>query len=239
MWDAQFQTLSDHFRVIRYDLRGYGRSSLPAGAYTPVEDLRAVLDFLGVENAALVCASFGSSGALELAVLDPTRVDALAICPPGIFVEARSEELGRYDEAEDEALDRGDVDAAVELNLQVWVAGPSRTLDDVDRAVVERVREMQRRAFEVQLPAFAGDDQPSARWLLERPWAGHLGSVECPTLVIVGEHDVGDILSSADLLVSLVPDVRSVVLPDAAHMVAMEEPDEVTAAIAELLGGIL
>jgi 3-oxoadipate enol-lactonase len=239
MWDEQFSALAGRYRVVRYDQRGYGRSLLPGGSYAPVEDLGGLLDMLEVERAALVCASFGSSPALELAILDPTRVDALGIAPPGGLGDRPSEELGRFDEAEEEALDRGDVEAAVELNLDVWVAGRSRTLADVDSAVVERAREMQRRAFEIQLPAFEGDEPPSARWLLERPWAGHLTDVECPTLVLVGEHDVGDILESADLLELLVPDVRKAVLPDAAHMVAMEKPAEVTAALEDFLRGIL
>jgi pimeloyl-ACP methyl ester carboxylesterase len=239
MWDAQFEALAGRYRAIRYDLRGYGRSTLPAGPYAPVEDLRAVVDSLDVEHAAIVCASFGSSIALEFAILDPARVDALVVCPPGVIAGEHSERLARFDEAEDEALARGDVERAVEINLEVWVAGPARTLADVDPDVVARVREMQRLAFEIQLPMLSSDEPPSARWLLERPWAGHLGDVGCPTLVIAGEEDVEDILRAADLLVSLVPDVRSLVLLDAAHMVAMERSAEVTSAVLDFLGAIL
>ncbi len=67
MWDAQWPIARDAFRSVRYDLRGYGRTGLPAGPYAHHDDLRTVLDTLGIPSAVLVAASMAGDIALALA----------------------------------------------------------------------------------------------------------------------------------------------------------------------------
>lgn len=91
MWDAQAQTFTRGFRVIRYDLRGHGRSTARLGPFDLVDDLRRVLDHLGVEHARLVGVSMGSGVALDAAFKMPERVDRIALVsfsgsPPGVPV---------------------------------------------------------------------------------------------------------------------------------------------------------
>jgi pimeloyl-ACP methyl ester carboxylesterase len=85
---------------------------------------------------------------------------------------------------------------------------------------------MQRRAFEVQLEAFAGDEQPGPQRRLDPPAIERLEEVRVPTLVVVGDADVQDVLERAGILASRIPDARKVVLPDVAHMVNLERPRE-------------
>src|ERR1044072_506255 len=59
LWDDQMRPLAEHFRVVRYDLRGFGKSAAPTGQYWPTEDLRALLDFLKIEKDTVVGLSLG------------------------------------------------------------------------------------------------------------------------------------------------------------------------------------
>ncbi|HEU4884342.1 MAG TPA: alpha/beta fold hydrolase [Longimicrobium sp.] len=89
MWDAQARTFTRGFRVIRFDLRGHGRSTARLGPFSLVDDLRRVLDHLQVEHARLVGVSMGSGVALDAAFQIPDRVDRIVLVsyagsPPGV-----------------------------------------------------------------------------------------------------------------------------------------------------------
>ncbi len=226
VWDPQWEAFAARYRVLRYDLRGFGRSSLPGGAYADVDDLRALLRAVGIERTALVAASMGSRVAFELALTDPGRVAALVIAPPGGYGAAESEEVRRYAEAEDEALNRGDVDAAVELNVDFWAAGPRRTLADVEPEVARRVAEMQRQAFEIQLPADAAEDAPQAERPFPEALSDRLAEVRSPTLVIVGDEDASVITETADRIAAEVTGAEVVELHGTAHLPNLERPEE-------------
>ncbi|MEQ4723621.1 alpha/beta fold hydrolase [Nonomuraea sp. B19D2] len=84
LWEHQFQALSEHHRVIRYDARGHGRSGDAEGEVCHHEDLLAVMDVLGVERAALAGSSMGGAYATEAALAAPSRVVALALIGSGL-----------------------------------------------------------------------------------------------------------------------------------------------------------
>src|SRR6266508_3963747 len=110
MWDEQVAAFSDAFRVVRYDIAGYGRSPLRGGPFSHWRDLVALLDELGIEQAALVGNSFGGRIALDVAIAAPERVSALVLVAPGLGGWDWSAEMRRFDELEDEALEAGDLD---------------------------------------------------------------------------------------------------------------------------------
>jgi 3-oxoadipate enol-lactonase len=121
-----------------------------------------------------------------------------------------------------EALDRGDLDAAVEVNLRAWVDGPSRPADAVDPAMRAFVGEMQRDAFE--LPEWDSDGAPETE--LEPPAHARLTEVACPTLVVVGEADQAATRDAAHRLATEIPGAGYVSVPDVAHMLTLERPRE-------------
>jgi len=89
MWDPQVSPLARSFRLIRYDARGHGRSSAPRGPYSTVEDLRRLLDHLGIPRASLVGISMGAGVTLNFATTYPQRVRQLVLVstsgpPPGV-----------------------------------------------------------------------------------------------------------------------------------------------------------
>jgi 3-oxoadipate enol-lactonase len=238
MWDVEFPALAERYRVLRFDLLGYGRSDLPPGPFSLVDDVATLLDEAGLERAALVGLSGGAALALDFALAEPERVIGLVLAAPAIGGLDWSEEVQRFGEREDELLDAGELDGAVELNLRLWVDGPQRGPDAVDPAVRAKVGEMQRRAFEIQLGAFARDEQPGPSKRLDPPAIERLEEVRVPTLVIVGDADVQDVLERAEILASRIRDARKVVVPDVAHMINLERPAEFLGIVDEFLAGV-
>jgi 3-oxoadipate enol-lactonase len=214
-------------RVVTCDLPGFGRTPLEPGVVSEAADLVALLDHLDVERAAVVGASFGGRIALELALRAPERVAALALLDSSLDEFERSEELAAFDAAEEAALEDGDLDAAVELTVRMWVTRGDR---DVDPAVVDLVRTMQRDAFAAQLGVDADFDQ------LDPPLTRRLGEIAAPTLVVVGADDVGDFHRIAQRLADELPAAGPVVTVDgAAHLPALERPDETARLLLDFL----
>jgi 3-oxoadipate enol-lactonase len=227
MWRGQVPVLARDHRVVAVDLRGFGETPLSSGPFSHAEDLREVLDELGIERATVVGGSFGAKVALELAATHPERVDRLVLCPPVVPGWEWSDRIRRGWQEEDEALEAGDLDRAVEVNVELWVDGPNRRPDEVDPDVRALVRTMQRHAFELPEPDPPSEPapEPSIR----------LADVGVPTLVVVGDEDVEDFLAMADAAAAGIPEARKVVIEGAGHVVALEKPQEFNAAFLAFL----
>jgi pimeloyl-ACP methyl ester carboxylesterase len=229
MWDDQWQPFARRYRAIRYDLPGFGRSQLPARLYAAHEEVASLLRSLGVGRAHVVGVSWGGRIALDFTLTHPQMVSALVLVCPTVSGEQPSEAVRRFGEQEEALLERGDLAAATELNLRMWVDGPRRAPGQVDPSVRERVREMQHHAFTVPMPE--GFEPLS----LEPPAIERLAEVRVPTLVVVGDHDVEDKLAFADRLTAEIPGARKIVIAGAAHMVSMEQPAEFNRIVLDFL----
>jgi 3-oxoadipate enol-lactonase len=133
-----------------------------------------------------------------------------------------------FDAAEGAALERGDLDAAVELNLRMWVDG-RRPAGSAPPAVRERVAAMQRNAFAVQTAA-----APEAEALVADAGA-RLGELRVPVLVLAGADDVADFLANADRLEREIPGARGARIAGAAHLPSLEKPAEFDALVLPFL----
>src|SRR6476620_1584979 len=123
MWDALVPSLSHRFRVVRPDLRGFGDSPLPPEEYADADDLDALLDSLGVTDAAVVGSSFGGRVAMELATLHPACVSSLVLLCAAYRGLDPTESVRDFGAEEDGLLEAGDVDGATELNVRTFL-GP-------------------------------------------------------------------------------------------------------------------
>jgi 3-oxoadipate enol-lactonase len=219
MWDDQIPALSPRFRVIRPDLRGFGRSPLPPRAFCHHEDLIGLLRSLGHGRACLVGASFGGAVAIDAAIAHPDAVSALVLVSPALGgYEPTSEILSTFAAREEEALERGDLDGATELNLKLWVDGPGGNPDRCPAGLRERIRVMQRHAFAISAPDGVSVDR------LQPPAVGRLAEVRCRTLVVSGALDVPEFLDIAAMVAAGIPGAETVTAPDAAHLPSVEKP---------------
>ena len=220
MWDAEFAAFRDRFRILRFDLRGFGRTPMPSGRFAHHDDVMGVMRASGMERATLVGCSFGANVAVETCLGFPEAVEGLVLIAPGLGAGGDSPEVQEFDAAEEAALERGDLEGATELNLRLWVDGPFRQAGSVPAEARERVREMQMGNFRVPMP------EGIERVRLEPPAADRLGEISVPTLVVVGALDVPFLAAVAERIEREVPVARRVVVPDAAHMLNMEKPAE-------------
>ncbi len=228
MWDHQVDEFARRYRVIRYDLRGFGKSDLPPGPFSMRDDLYRLLTMLDVDRAHLVGVSMGGGIAVDFALDHPDMAGALVLVGASLGGRKPSDEYRRLSEATLAAVGGDETHRRVEAPLRMWVDGPSRTSDQVDPGVRARVKDMI--VGNLGRPWDKATPQP-----LDPPAIARLGEVRAPTLVLVGELDVPDILATADLLASGIPGARKAVLPGVAHMPNMEMPAEFNRAVLAFL----
>jgi pimeloyl-ACP methyl ester carboxylesterase len=233
MWEPQWAPLTASHDAVRMDLRGFGGSTTaPSGPLSHVADVAATLASLDVSRCHVVGASLGAGVAVELALTHPDLVESLVLAPPGgSLLTELTTDLRAFIDAEDAALERGDLDAAVEANVSAWAVGPGRSAADVEAAVLDRVRVMQRRAFEIQEPwGELAEVEP------DPPVAERLADVAVRTLVLVGDHDLETTKEAAGRAASGIPDAHLVEWPEVAHLPSMERPDDFMALLLDWVG---
>ena len=235
MWDAQWGTLSAGHRLVRHDMRGFGRSPMPPGAYSHAGDLVAVMDAAGVGDAVIVGTSQGGRVALEVAIAHPERVSALVLVGPGLPGHEWSAPVREYWAAEEEAIERGDLAAAAEVNVRFWIDGPGRGPQDVDPVLRRRVHAMQLRALELQVPSY--EEVGDLEELLVPDVGARLGEVVQPTLLLTGAADQPDIHAIARRLAEAIPNVSEASIAGASHLPSMERPELFDPLVTEFLSG--
>ena len=232
MWDPLWPALTAERDVVRLDLRGFGESvTRPHGVLCPVDDVLDTLTEAGINRSHLVGASFGAGVAIEVALTRPEMVASLLLSAPGGSLIAEvTPDLRVFIQAERSALASGDLEGAVEANLTWWVDGPKRDAGNVDLAVRDLVRQMQRRAFEVT--ADWDDIQESE---LDPPALERLTDIRVPTLTLLGGLDLDAIHDAARRIADGILDARRVDWPDTAHLPSMERPDDFLALLQDWL----
>jgi len=221
MWDREWQEWSPSFRLLRLDLRGFGRSPLKRGPFAHARDLIALLEEHDLAPAALVGVSLGGRVAVEAALARPELVRALVLVAPGLPGHEWSQEMRDAWAEEEAAFEAGDLDGAVESSLRTWVDGPRRGPGDVDPQVRARVGEMQRRAYELGAGVEEDEEELLVEDLVQR-----LGEISVPTLVLVGEEDQPDMHRIAERLEREIPGARRATIPGTAHVPSLERPRE-------------
>ncbi|CUR59746.1 3-oxoadipate enol-lactonase [metagenome] len=224
MWDGVVAALEEHFRVVRYDTRGHGTSPTAPGPYSMddlADDVVALLDRLGVEKAHLVGLSLGGMTGIRLAARDPERIDRLVLLCTGAFLEAGPGYTERA--AHVRAEGTGSVAEGV---VSRWFTPAYLEQHPDVRAYHEAM------CAATSAEGYAGSCEAIAAMDL-RP---DLPQVKAPTLAIAGEDDPATPPRYLREIAENVPDGRLVVVPDAAHLAAAQQPHAVAAAILEHLG---
>ena len=236
LWDDQFDAFAQHYRVIRYDIRGFGNSSvITHGDFAMVDDLYHLLQFLQVKKTYLMGLSMGGSISIDFTLAHPEMVDALITVGAGVsgFEWPESEELNKIGEIIDAALKAGDLQKVVEIENRIWVDGPNRTPDQVDAKVRARISEMNLHNYSLQT-----EDTPSPR-PQDQPALPRLADIHTPTLAIVGDEDVVPIQQLAETLATSIPGAKKAVIHNTAHHPNMEQPAQFNRIVLDFLASIV
>ncbi len=226
LWDGVVERLTGR-SWLRYDLRGFGESTLPEASYEPYRDLLGLLDARGIDRAALVGVSFGGGVAIDAAIAAPDRVAALVGVCTGPFGREWPDDLMRQAEDADRAAEAGDLEQAIELELRMWVDGPQRAPDELDPAQRELARDMNRAAWRAGNGGEGVEVQPLA--------VGRLDEIRAPTLVVDGELDQPHSRQGCRLLADGVPGARYVLMPGVAHLPPLEQPEAFVREVTDFL----
>ncbi|NUR93968.1 MAG: 3-oxoadipate enol-lactonase [Kribbellaceae bacterium] len=219
MWDANLAEWERHFRVVRFDTRGHGRSPVPPGPYT-IDDLTDdavdLLDMLEIERAHFVGLSLGGMIGLRLAARNPARVDRLVVLCTGARLDPRSAWSDRA------ALVRSHGTAAVaEAVVRRWYTDDWIVdHEDVRKESEEMVASTPPDGYAACCEVIATMD------LLD-----DLPVVVAPTLAIAGAEDPATPPWLLEQIATSVADGKLLVVPDAAHLASVERPDVVTPAV--------
>lgn len=235
MWDDQARAFSDRYRVIRYDHRSFGESRAPAGQASSADDVYGMFKFLNIDKAYLVGCSMGGGMALDFTLAHPDMVDGLALSGPGVsgMPEEEDDPLAETWKEIQAAAKAGDYDKANELEMRVWVDGMGRTPDQVDPAYRASASAMNRALYDHDAEMNGVEWQPA-----DPPAYARLEQVTAPTLLIVGDRDVPDILHAVDVLAARIPNAKKVVMPNTAHLPNMEQPDEFNQILSDFLNSL-
>lgn len=216
MWSEHLEPLADGgYRAVAVDLPGFGGAPVTPGEQAPWADVLRAMDELSIDRAALVGNSFGGAVALRAALVAPDRVSALALISASSPALEPSAELEAAWEAEEAALQRGDIEAAVEAAVDFW------TLPEASQELRDRVATMQRRAFALQAEAPPATEAPDPAEA--RPEA--LARLSVPTLAAAGELDKRDFVRGAEDLARTLPRARHAVIEGAGHLAPLETPE--------------
>jgi pimeloyl-ACP methyl ester carboxylesterase len=233
-WNNEFEFFAQNYQVLRYDMRGYGKSEPVEGDFSHMSDLVSILDALGLHGPmVLMGCSMGGGLAMDFVFTHPSRAKALIMVgsgPSGLQLDVPAP--AKFAEAE-KAFEAGDLDLVAEIETQIWFDGMGRTPEQVNQ-------EMRKLAYEMDRKALAYEARKLGKRLpnVETPAFDRLAGLSIPVLVIVGSHDTPYILAAADYMQEKIPSVRTVRIEDAAHLPNMDHPEEFQAIVKDFLAGL-
>jgi len=225
MWEPQMAALSARYRVLRYDTRGHGGTEVPPAAYTLdqlAEDARALLQALGISRTHWVGLSMGGMIGQTLALTHPELFASLALCDTSSRIPAEAKPLWaeRIETAESQGME-----PLVEPTLARWLTAPFRERrPDVAAGVATMIRSTPPKGYSGCCHAIAALD------LTDR-----ISAITLPTLIVVGEEDQGTPVAASRVMNERIKGSDLVILPSAAHLSNLEQPEAFTGALTSFL----
>lgn len=223
MWDGQIQDLSQHFRVLRYDMRGHGASDVPAGAYSLDRlgrDVIEMLDALDINQVHFCGLSLGGFVGQWLGVYTPERIDRLILSNTSSYLGPAEQ----WDRLITSVLQSEDMSAIATMFLNNWF--PRYMLEEKN-PVIEPFRAT---LLAMQPQGLAGCYAVVRDTDLRRT----IALIPNPTLVIGGQYDTVTLPSHSELIAATIPGSKLVMLP-AVHLSNIEYPDDFLNAVFDFL----
>jgi len=218
MWQPQVEAFDGDYKVVTYDVRGYGQSSPPTQPYSHSDDLKALLEHLNIPSAHIIGLSMGGRIAINFALQNPDAVSSLTVISSSL--DGYNDNLNRDWGATEYGLDHA---KKKWLNSELFAA-------------------TRRHAGATAMLRKIVADYPGWHWLntdvFRSPSTNarsRLGEISVPTLVVTGEQDLPDFQNIANIVASAVNGSQKVVVPNAGHMVNLEASAQVNLILADFL----
>jgi 3-oxoadipate enol-lactonase len=227
MWEPQLDALTRTHRIVRYDTRGHGKSSVPPGPYTfedLVGDVLGLMDALEIDQASIMGLSLGGMTALGMALDHADRLERVVCC------DARADAPEMYRKMWPGMISRardGGMEALVEPTLERWLSENFRA-DPTNQAAQRATGDMIR---QTPVEGYAG----CASALMGLDYLRRLPRLKVPVLFIVGEHDSAAPLPVMQDMANVTPEAEFAIIPGAAHLSNLERPDTFNNVVAKWL----
>jgi pimeloyl-ACP methyl ester carboxylesterase len=224
MWRDQLAAFADRFRVVAYDRRGFGETRYKPETFSHMQDLRAVLDGLGIEQANLVGCSQGGRFAVDFTLAYPKRVAKLVLVAPAIGGAPQPEELpddidNLLQQAE-QAQDQNHHDLVNRIEAHMWLDGPR----SADGRVPGSARDLFLRMNIIPLKSPSPGKDEAAKDSFKK-----LSKIAAPTLLIWGDLDFPHLQERCALLGKRIKGAQSALMPGTAHLPNLEQPKKFNA----------
>ena len=229
-WDDQFKDFAESHKVLRYDFRGFGKSSMPVEGkpYAHYIDLKALMDHLGIVKAHICGFSSGCAIAVSFVLAYPEMSKSLIALGPWVvgYTSPKVEES---------------VSKAREIPRTLKEKGPKEALDRFWDYVFSqtlgckgdlKLREVGK---DYSFWPFYNENQT----ISQKPSAFHqLSKIKCPTLIITAEHDSPACIEAADLMERDIPNTQKVVFKNASHAMNIDKPEEFNKLVLDFIGDL-
>ena len=227
-WDRQFERFSKTNRVIRYDIRGIGKSGRPVDQFSHSEDLYALLNFLKIRKAYVVGLSFGGGIAIDFVLEHPEMVDHLILAATGTSSDAKGEANVKGLSGLSEFAKKEGSSKTIQLIFD------SNTFISKDNVVgQEKIRTIYEGNWDVFENGF-----PLVRlWRASEPAAeNRLSEIRSKSLVMIAENDSAAYKEITERLAKGIPKAKRVLIPAATHVINLDKPEAFDNALADFIG---
>jgi 3-oxoadipate enol-lactonase len=215
MWNPQMKALEPHFQVLRYDIRGHGRSEAPPGAYTLEllgEDAIALLDVLEIEKVDWIGLSMGGMIGQSIALNYPKRLKSLALCDTMAVVPEEAQPI--WQERIDAVREKG-VESQLEPTMERWFTPSFLNLNPYMLGVIRK-----------EFLATPAQGYLGCIYAIRKlNYIDRLSAIKIPTLIMVGEDDPGTPVSASEAMHQRIPNSKLVIIKSARHLSNIEQPE--------------
>jgi 3-oxoadipate enol-lactonase len=215
IWDPQVEALSDHFSVLRYDLRGFGKSDLPgAEPYSHSDDLKQLLERLEISKATIIGLSLGGMVAIDLALRNPGVVDKLILTDSALGGFELVEFNNSFGKVVEIAFSAG-INEAKSHFASFELFKSAASIPSVANLLWQILSDYSGWHFMNDNPAI---------WV-DPPAVDQLNIIKMPTLIIIGELDSGEFQEISEILKQRITDSVMTIIPNVGHVSNLENPD--------------